>query len=61
MSFLYCLQDIIYEYGDDTYPTTGKQDKAWLNKPIQPYMFQTALEAIIGIMFGTWIAGVLSA
>lgn len=34
MSFLYCLQDIIYKYGDDTYPTTGKQDKAWLNKPI---------------------------
>lgn len=33
MSFLYCLQDIIYEYGDDTYPTTGKQNKAWLNKP----------------------------
>ena len=33
MSFLYCLQDIIYEYGDDTYPTTGKQNKAWLSMP----------------------------
>lgn len=55
MAFADCVQDYIYEYGDNTYPTTGKQ--AELGQPNHDvHMFNTHWQGSRRLVWLVWPA-----